>query len=303
MSLEEQDLLMRMVPADRSQRPGSGGGIPGKRSMSICPHCKHKFNGPLPAQCPVCMNATVKGVPDTFDYAPPGVVRMVGAGVIMLGASIPLHFVGIMAALIAGDPHMSLAPYIIKGIAHGVAAILVGVGVWLMTQRDPKILETQVKAGTRTRIFAGVTTAIWLVLGYFAFFSGPGWIIHLLTYLVLVVQIPLAWEVASYCRYVALRVPDDGLAWGTYTAGCMVAVYCVVFIGIRLLGWNDPMFALILTWPFPLTPVLTFVLMWCAFKGLQLGFAIWACGKEGEDRVDRLVNPRKVKKYEGGIDL
>jgi hypothetical protein len=202
---------------------------------------------------------------------------------------------GLMAAM--GGVH------VIKGVAHAVAALLVMAGVWMLTGQDPMFLAAQRSAARRARILAGVSMGIWLVLGFFALATGPEGLIRFLTYVVLAVQVVLGWELASFCRYLALRVPDDGLAWSVYTAACTVALYCFLFTGIRLLGWNDPLFVLVLTWPFPLTPVLTFLLMWCAWVGFRLGVAIYSCAKEGEDRVEKLVNPRKVEKYQGGIDL
>lgn len=280
------------LPTVQGRRPPAAGGAPTK----CCPHCGKQFYGKPPAQCPVCFLPTEAIQSDTFEHADPAFLRKLSWGAMMLALAIPLHIFGIILNLLGARE--------LKGLTHVLAALLVLAGVLLLTRCDSKFLERQRKTANWARLWAAICAFFWLVLAYFAIGQGTTYfILQAFVVVTLISQIALGWVLATFCQYLALRVPDDGLANSLHAAGCSISLICVVFIGFQVMGWTDRFFVIMATWPFPATPMVLGVLVWCTITVWRLAADLRECARQSEDNEDRKLHPRRIPKLEAKIDI
>ena len=291
-----RDLAPRGKPQSSSAAEGKVPAAVGGAPVKCCPHCGKKFQGKPPAQCPVCFLSTETVQSDTFEHADPAFLRKLSWGAMMLALAIPLHVFGILLNLIGARE--------LKALTHVLAALLVLGGVVLLTRRDAKFLERQRKTANWTRLWAAICAFFWLLLAYFAIVQGTTYfILQMFVVVTLLSQMALGWVLATFCQYLALRVPDDGLANSLHAAGCSISLICVVFIGFQVMGWTAPFFVIMATWPFPATPMVLGVLVWCTITVWRLAADLRACARQSEDNADRKLHPRRTPKFEAKIDL
>jgi hypothetical protein len=226
---------------------------------------------------------------------PPAFVRSLAWGALLLALAIPLHIAGIFFGVAGARPE--------QGVIHVAAAVLVLAGVLLVTRRDATLVVTYQKHARWARLMAATCAAFWLVVGVFPWSRSTFWLVDYLVAAAMIAQCALALALATYCWYLALRVPDDGLAGSLYNGGCSIALISVLFAGIQALGMTDPLFLVAWSWPFPLSEIVLGVFVWCAITVWRLALNMRACAREAEAMEQQRGRPRKILKYEAKIDL
>ena len=211
---------------------------------------------------------------DLFQFADVAWARRGALGLVLIVPGIAGHVFG--AVLLWMDLPTA------KGLAHAVAAVVLAVGVFLATRKEPGPAAKTSSLALWARVCALASMMVWLILGLIAMkLLVTHGMVKPLVLLVLVIQTALAVLLSYVVSGMALRIPNDTLSSHAIYTGWATAAVCATLLVIQELDLITSVHLMFFTCSFPMIGGFMVILCWAMITLLRMGLDMRAAAQAG----------------------